>query len=292
MNNISRRNKYHKKSLPIVAAVILAVCVLVSLIVLSNHLGIFAGKEIKTDIDLLSVSSALAQPSGTSSNETAVKDIPGFNVSDNDQIWKSNTEIDIFKVSYQNGDSVITALSQNGDKIIAPGVANDYSFVLNNTGNTAVDYVMSVEAYMSDNITSIPVEVKLKDYTGKYLVGDENNWQSVLDLNSVSDSASLSPGYHSTYTLGWQWPFESDDEFDTKIGNIAEGEDVTLTIIIKTVASANENIGNNVIGQPPNTGADLDILIWYALAAASMFIIFMLIFFKRRAKEEESANAA
>ncbi|MDE5984393.1 MAG: LPXTG cell wall anchor domain-containing protein [Eubacterium sp.] len=297
MYNTSHKNKYHRKSLPVVLALILAICVFVSFIVLSNYLRVYAREEIRTDIDLLSVSSASVEQAHSSSNsyETTGSSIPGFNISDNDQTWESSTEINIFKVSYQNGDKVVTALSQNGDKIIAPGIANDYSFVLNNTGNTAVDYTMSVEAYISDNITSIPVQVKLKDYTGRYLVGSENEWQSVLDLNNISDSASLAAGYHTTYTLGWQWPFESNDEFDTQIGNLAEGEDITLTIAIKTIASADADDSadtNNGAGQPPKTGDNFNILIWSVLAAASLFVMILLIFFKRREKEEDSADAA
>lgn len=295
MYTASRKNKYHKKSLPVVLAFILTVCVFVSFIVLSNHLGVFAREEMKTNIDLLSVSSAPVEQthSVSASYETTGSTIPDFQISDHEQTWESSTKIDIFKVSYQNGDSIVTALAQNGDKIIAPGTANDYSFVLNNTGNTAVEYTMSVEAFLSDNITSIPVQVKLKDYTGRYLVGSENQWQSVLDLNNISDSASLSAGYHTTYTLGWQWPFESDDAFDTQLGNLAEGEDMTLTIVIKTVASANAgaDIGTEV-GQPPKTGADFNIFIWFVLAAASLFVMILLIFFKRREKEEDSADAA
>lgn len=295
MYTASHKNKYHKKSLPVVLAFILTVCVFVSFIVLANHLGVFAREEIKTDIDLLSVSSAPVEQTQTvsSSYEPTDGSVPGFQITDDAQTWQSSTELNIFKVSYQNGDSIVTALSQNGDKIIAPGAANDYAFVLNNTGNTAVAYTMSVEAYISDNITSIPVQVKLKDYTGRYLVGSENQWQSVFDLNNISDSATLAAGYHTTYTLGWQWPFESNDALDTQIGNLAEGEDVTLTIVIKTVASANAVIDANTdVGQPPKTGNDFSIFIWLVLAAASLFVMILLIFFKHREKEEDSADAA
>ena len=46
---------------------------------------------------------------------------PGFEASDDNTVWSTNTQVEIFRVSYVNGEQVITVNSGNGDKVIAPG---------------------------------------------------------------------------------------------------------------------------------------------------------------------------
>ena len=70
---------------------------------------------------------------GTQSGSTApdFHANPGFMVIDeNDVIWGTETEVEIFKVSYEDGEGNITVKSDNGEKVVAPGTENSYTFKL------------------------------------------------------------------------------------------------------------------------------------------------------------------
>lgn len=292
MQNTSMENKQGSRRWLLVSVFALTFCVLISSVMLASQLGVFTHEEIQTTVELMPKSESRDAYDQTndipaSNVHTGSNTVAGFESADDQQIWTNNTQLEIFKVSYKNGENTITALSKNGDKIVAPGTANDYSFVLNNTGDTAIDYTMNITAYISDNITSIPVQVKLKDYTGKYLVGSETAWQSILDLNNITDSAVLSAGYHATYTLGWQWPFEGDDAFDTLLGNMAEDEEYILTVQITTMATA-DAVADTGSGQPPKTGDSFNIILWSAIAVLSFFTMLLLLLWKRRDEKEDA----
>ena len=51
----------------------------------------------------------------------ANKPNPGFEAEDDKTKWSTNTEIDIFQVSYENGENEIKVKSDRGDKVIDPG---------------------------------------------------------------------------------------------------------------------------------------------------------------------------
>ena len=94
----------------------------------------------------------------------------GFEASDENTVWSMNTQVDIFKVSYDETGEV-TVLGDGIDKLIAPGTENSYVFKLKNTGNTPLTYEVSVEAYFSPDGISIPVETRLNRLMGIGLLG-------------------------------------------------------------------------------------------------------------------------
>ena len=49
---------------------------------------------------------------------------PGFEVSDEQTVWTTNTQVEIFRSYYENGEHIITVKSDDGDKLIAPGTEN------------------------------------------------------------------------------------------------------------------------------------------------------------------------
>ena len=206
---------------------------------------------------------------------------PGFQVEDENTVWEGQTDVEIFRVSYENGEGQITVQSGKGDKVIAPGTENEYSFTLHNTGDVPLDYTLEMEAYFSDGEKMIPVVARVVDYKGKYLVGSADSFADVLELNSVREQGSLSAGYIAPYTLQWQWPFEGDDDYDTWLGNLAVEEDITLTIVIRTSA---EYGGEG--GKPPQTG-DFDIVIAALVMTGSMVGLMVLVMPKRK---RERAN--
>lgn len=166
------------------------------------------------------------------------------------QVWSSETSIDIFKTSYVNGENRITAAGADGEKIVAPGTSNACSFLVSNSSNAAMDYVMLVDASFSFDAGRIPLVARFYDHNGTYFVGSEESWAPMSELNQIQDMAVLGSDSYARYTLEWQWPFEGNDEYDTFLGDltaeaggVVTDGDMTMTVVIRTVATADEDPG-------------------------------------------------
>jgi hypothetical protein len=162
---------------------------------------------------------------------------PKLDIYDSDTVWVSETNVDIFRMTY-DGDNGITVKSESSDKLIAPGTQNEYVFTLENTGDVLLDYEMTMEAYVTGTDLTLPVTARVWDYTGKQILGDENNQVDVMELNNVDEESKLSPGRFAVYTLAWEWPYEwGNDEYDTMLGNMAVDDELALTIKINVVSA-------------------------------------------------------
>ena len=203
--------------------------------------------------------------------------VPGYSVYDENTVWQANTNVEIFKFSYENGEGKVT-VDGLGDKVIAPGTQNDYSFTLENSGNVALDYTMEMEAYFSNEKYAIPVTVRLTQKNGGYLIGNDDTREDVLALNNVHTEATLGAGRYATYTLDWEWAFEGDDEFDTMLGNLAaEGEDLSLTIVIRTLAMQSADPECSDGEETPELGDDGSFIWWFLIALAALVAIALVI---------------
>ena len=204
--------------------------------------------------------------------------VAGVEVSDDTAVWSMKTQVEIFKISYVNGENEVTVHSDGEDKLIAPGTENSYTFKLKNTGNTMAHYELNVEAYISPDGVDIPVDVRLSREDGLWLTGDLNEFVDVLNLNDVYDRDDLKPGRVVSYTLDWMWPFESErDDLDTLLGNRAVDEDLTLTIVINTLAT---------VDPAPNTGDDSSLGLWLGLTCASFVLLIILILIKKKREDD------
>lgn len=211
---------------------------------------------------------------------------PGFQVSDENTVWQGETDIDIFRISYDNENGEVTVSSKGGDKVLAPGTGNSYAFSLENTGNVPVEYEMQMEAYFSNEEHPIPVVARVVSGDGRYLAGSDEAKADVLELNNVKDSAKLKPKYVMDYTLEWEWPFEGgDDAYDTLLGNMAENEDITLTIAIKTVATYTPSADDG----NPKTGDTSNVALLAVLLVASLAGILVLLLLRRKRDTDEEA---
>lgn len=219
-----------------------------------------------------------APTSGQSAN-------PGFQVRDEDTVWLGQTDVEIFRVSYENGEGNVTVNSQSGDKLLAPGTENEYNFTLVNTGDVNLNYTLQMEAYFSDGEKAIPVVARLVDCNGTYLVGSADSYADVLELNSVNRQESITAGYVMPYTLQWQWPFEGDDEYDTWLGDLAAEEDITLTIVIRTTAEYGGEDAEG--GTPPKTGDTSAVALMVGVMAVCACGIVVLLILPRRKTEEQ-----
>ena len=214
------------------------------------------------------------------------------NITDHNPQFSMEAEEEIFKLSYdETGKITVIGAEGNEDKLIAPGTSNLYQFTLANTGNTALDYTMTMEAYVTGTDLYLPVNVRVWDYTNKFLLGSADKMVDVLELNTVEDSAELGAGRYAVYNLEWEWPFEwGNDEYDTMLGNLAVGDDLVLHIVIRTVAEYDENPDNPNAGlfEPPNTGDDFPIILLSLLCGGSFigFCVMIFSFFKSGRKRK------
>lgn len=217
---------------------------------------------------------------------------PGFEASDDNTVWSTNTQVEIFRISYVNGEQVITVNSDNGDKIIAPGTENSYTFKLKNTGDVALDYTVEVDAYFTPADIEIPITGRLNRYDGKWVVGGKDEYAKVPVLDTAEDNGTLGAGKYTYYTLDWLWPFESgNDELDTMLGNLATEQDLTFTIVIKTTAIESSDPYDDSGITPPQTGDNTNLTLWIVLAVSSFAMMIFLLFFQNKEKRRYDAEA-
>ena len=234
-----------------------------------------------------SAAAPTAQPQNT---QTQAK--PGFEASDDNGVWSTETAVEIFHVSYENGEQVVTVKSDNGDKVIAPGTESSYTFKLSNTGNVALDYTVETEAYFTPEDVVIPVTGRLNRYDGKWIVGGKDEYVDVPVLDTAADSATLGAGKYTYYTLDWVWPFESgNDEYDTMLGNLAVGEDLVFTVVIKTTATADADPDSGGGITIPQTGDTENLALWLTLLFGSVVVMMLLMFLIFRDKEKKNTEA-
>ena len=149
------------------------------------------------------------------------------------------SEMEIFHLTYDNASGVTTVkgIEGNTDKLIAPGTSNRFEFTLHNILEYPVTYFMTMEARVDGTDLWLPVEARVWDGSGRYLLGDAADKADVLALNTVADSGALDVDGYAPYTLEWEWPFEwGDDEYDTMLGNLSVEDDIGLTVIIRVLA--------------------------------------------------------
>ena len=206
-------------------------------------------------------------------------------------------EEEIFKFSYdETGKVTVIGPEGNEDKLFAPGTSNLYQFTLANTGDVALDYYMTMEAYYVGTDLWIPIEARVWDYNNKYLVGSPDNKVDVLELNKVEESAELGAGRYAVYNLEWEWPFErGDDAYDTMLGNLAVDNDLELHVVIRTVAVHDNDPENPDAGlvNPPHTGDDSQLVLLCMLSGGSFagLCIMIFAFFKSDRRNKPNSNA-
>lgn len=287
------------------AVVTLALCVLLSATVLFSRLMGFAPADPQHYIPLTrsggitTVREGQRHSDGTITfrhtgyhpdNHHLLTAKPAFRVYDGNTVWESQTNIEIFKISYENGTGQVTVRSGDGKKVIAPGTGNTYRFTLENTGNVALDYTMTMEAWFGEeddpNPTVIPVLARVTDHRGNYLAGTIGSKTDVLELNGVSQKGLLSAGYVAPYTLEWEWPFEGDDMLDTMLGNMAVDEEITLTIKINVTSWQTKTPSQGTDSGIPKTGDSSNIQLAFTVMMASGTCLLILLALPQRKRRK------
>lgn len=289
--------------------VFFCICVMISIVFLSDRIRIFFCDER----DVISLVSAEAELKANA-DSTFAASVPvseseekalGF-VIKNNTIWTTDTRINLFRKLYENEQGAVTVKSADKHRVIAPGTENTYKFWLKNTGDTAVNYIMKIEAWASPKDVVIPLEVRAKNYDGDWVIGEEDEWVDLAKLNGVTDKAKLGANQSSRYTLEWQWPFErGDDEADTHRGNQAADQKLSVHIVIKTMATAVTDT-ESPSEQEPDTDADPtsdggskpkdgslptgdteNPIIYIVLAVVSLTLILLLLIFGVKERKEK-----
>ena len=153
---------------------------------------------------------------------------PSFELTDGEgKQWKNETNVNIFKSNYANGDGKATIISQDGDKVIAPGSTSSYKFAMYNNGNMAVmyetdvDFSLIIKGMENDEIV-FPLKVRLYTDSGKYIVGSETEWANINDIEIDAYLSQLGASSYESFTLEVKWDYEGgNDELDTLLGNMS-----------------------------------------------------------------------
>lgn len=236
--------------------------------------------------------------SGSGSNDEEFKPYFEFRTYDDKVEWSTDTAIEIFKFNYDETGG-LSVVSSNDMKVFAPGTGNEYTFHVKNGSSEAVDYKMWVEAYFSNEDLWIPIEVKMREGSDDYLIGDADNWVEAVELNTVSEEQTLESNRYTNYTLDWRWVFErfdgegleANDAYDTSLGNMAVYDDLTLTIKIHTYAeldpSAIRDDDGGSSDDSPFTGVK-GVMMFIVIGAVALVVIILMLILGRKKKEEES----
>lgn len=298
---MKREIKLNSKSLNsriLVLVIVFSFLTVISLIMVFDRLGLFTGTNPSTVVSIASSSLTSNETPSTANVRTTktqeVQDtINAFVTRDDVTIWKTETEIDLFKTDYNDPEDIKVTVIGNGDKVIAPGTKYEYDFYVENNSNYAIDYNLTGEAYFSEEDLTIPVDIKLADNDGVYFMGSETSWTPVYSLNELNTTRTLAPNSYTKYNLQWEWPFErGEDQYDTMLGDLAVEKDLVLTVKLKTSAELNTNPnaqGGEKINTNPKTGDEFPVILWTVIASASFicaFAIFLVFIFKRRREEE------
>ena len=302
---MQKKRKRNTAGLGILVAVLI-ICELASMIVLCSRVIGYTEAKFVNVLSLTEETVMVSETDGTaaateqadaiSAGETAAPSEAttapgGQTVNGKHPEFRMEAEAEIFRFSYDNesGKTTVIGPAGNTDKLIAPGTTNLYQFTLRNPGDVALDYTLTMEAYVTGTDLWIPVNARLWDYTNKYLVGSADGMVDVMELNTVNESAELGAGRYAVYNLEWEWPFEwGDDEYDTMLGNLAVDEDLVLHIVIRTVAECDETPENPDVGLPA-TGDTTNLWIYILLFVVAFAGLCATFLAGRKRKQEEEA---
>ena len=197
---------------------------------------------------------------------------PSAEVSDTEQVWTTDTQIEIFKAEYTDGGGNVTVKSDNGEAVFAPGAQTEYSFKLKNNGNVAVDYSASLAFALKANGVDMADEdmpLLVKVFSAEkddYIVGSADTWIPVTELGVYEDGGTLGINSYNEYTLSIKWEFEEGkDERDTRLGNLSAGESVEFSVDIDTYAEQSDDphaVGGATLedGEVTQVGGDFNVL--------------------------------
>ena len=199
------------------------------------------------------VREGILENSETVKEDGSAKAAEGLQTWDERQIWTTDTAVRIFQTEDKNQAGELTVQSESQDKVIAPGTSGAYTFFLQNTGKTKMDYKVWLKAGWDMEVLKSPLELRLAGENG-WLVGSQDGWSSPEQMDRFLQEGSLLSGEKKKYILYWRWAYErGKDEEDTFFGKKAE--DTLHTIVIHTEAARSIS-GNTGEGEPEKKSSE------------------------------------
>ena len=183
-----------------------------------------------------------------------------FKVSDNQNVWSTDTTIELFEVSYRNDNGQITVQSADKNKVIAPGTGGSYTFSLNNSSDLNSNYQVWLEADLSTGASGIPIEFRMSGSDG--WTDGKGEWLTADELNKITARKNLYSGKSTEYTLYWRWAFErGEDSVDTAYGNMQAGtgnttENTNVSQSISYKVTLHTLATEGLIGEDTDTPSD------------------------------------
>jgi len=225
-----------------------------------------------------------------------------YDTADSAKRWSTETQVDLFKESYAesaDGSGEATVEAADGKKLIAPGTTNLYEFTLENNGNLALDYTISLKVE-TDSDSNIPLEWRLRDGNSAPL-GD---WRGYSETAEVMKQAKLDARRQDSYTIEWRWAYEEDadrDKADTELGDLAAKQQLNAkaTIIVhaeqdtEQIPDASPTPSGGWHSRPsrvhlwPKTGDTSNLILYIVLMTVSGFGLLILLIERRRRKKKE-----
>ena len=205
----------------------------------------------------------------------------GFSTYDKDQVWGTDTEIEIFHMVYDEGKEEYTVISADDSNVFAPGTAETYKFSVKNDGANDLKYLVYLEAWVEAKDASgedlwLPLNSKFHNSDGTYFGADgTSDWHDFTYIDKTGEIRPLAKGGSTRdYYVDWEWPFErtdgegleANDTYDTMLGDLAAaGADLRAFIKIKTVAWLEDYwyINTDVIEGSGTTSEDPDMVEQY-----------------------------
>lgn len=217
---------------------------------------------------------------------------PGMSIGGQGEDGTVETDLSIFCATYVNDNEEITVRSLGGDKVVAPGTTNSHVIRITNTGNCALDYALNVKDLFPNTTTDrvVPIEIRMTDYSGKYVIGDKDTWKSLEKLDVTCDTGIVGKNCYVYYTLEWRWPYETDangDLYDTLLGTLSNTEKIECGITLTTTAELNDNPNAEGGFWVPKTGDYVNTILWVSLTVASLLLLFIILFHRMKKDNEE-----
>lgn len=205
-----------------------------------------------------------------------------------------NGKVELFRVEYANDSGEITVRGTNGQNVVAPGTSVDYDLRLRNHDECIIDFVMipSVEFFTD---ASVPVEFKIVDTSGNYILGSEEEWASAEQLSKLQHKGSVHPSEVYTYHISWQWAFETSAEqnaYDTHLGAYDGENPPGLAVKIETQSSANPTPAKSNAHMTHLLGEGFGCcwccwLLWFLLLVCVLLLVWIWRLRRKLSKNEE-----
>lgn len=205
---------------------------------------------------------------------------------------KSNmfSDLSIFAVTYRNDSGDIIVQGQNGEKVIAPGYSVDYNVYLRNTDDVAIDYTIEPKVTFTSEY-ELPIKVRVLDSSFNYLIGDDQHWVKIQNLNGETIAETLGEDKTAEYIFQWKWDFESgNDELDSQLGASAVDQAIGVEVVFSVTALTNTSYieKGGIFGDGAFSTAATYTFIPLLIAA----LVFLIVYVTKSKKKHAAETAA